>query len=72
MIQAAVDNEPAFEVSRVEVDRDGPSYTVDTLAEIKRTSLVAEQQRVAKAIDDHDPLQAQIGDLEPVDGEIAQ
>jgi nicotinate-nucleotide adenylyltransferase len=42
MIQAAVDNEPAFDVSRVEVDRDGPSFTVDTLAEIKRTSSAAE------------------------------
>lgn len=42
MIQAAVENEPAFDVSRVEVDRDGPSFTVDTLAEIQRTSSAAE------------------------------
>ena len=42
MIQAAVDKEPAFEASRVEVDREGPSYTVDTLAEIKQTLPSAE------------------------------
>jgi nicotinate-nucleotide adenylyltransferase len=32
MVEAAVAGNAAFEVSRVEVDRDGPSYTVDTLA----------------------------------------
>ena len=34
MVEAAVMGNPAFEVSRIEVDRDGPSYTVDTLAEL--------------------------------------
>jgi nicotinate-nucleotide adenylyltransferase len=37
MIRAAVDKEPGFESSRVEVDREGPSYTIDTLAVIKRS-----------------------------------
>ena len=32
MVELAVAANPAFEVSRVEVDRTGPSYTVDTLA----------------------------------------
>ena len=32
MVEAAVDGNPAFEVSRLEIERSGPSYTVDTLA----------------------------------------
>jgi len=32
MVEAAVAGNPAFDVSRIEVDRAGPSYTVDTLA----------------------------------------
>lgn len=32
MVQAAVAGNPGFRVSRIEMDRDGPSYTVDTLA----------------------------------------
>jgi nicotinate-nucleotide adenylyltransferase len=32
MVEAAVAGNAGFEVSRIEVDRDGPSYTVDTLA----------------------------------------
>lgn len=31
MVQAAVAGNPGFRVSRIEMDRDGPSYTVDTL-----------------------------------------
>ena len=31
MLELAVANEPRFAVSRLELDRDGPSYTVDTL-----------------------------------------
>jgi nicotinate-nucleotide adenylyltransferase len=34
MVEAAVSGNAAFEVSRIEVDRAGPSYTVDTLAEL--------------------------------------
>ena len=32
MVAAAVAGNPGFEVSRIEVDREGPSFTVDTLA----------------------------------------
>ena len=35
MVEAAVAGNPSFEVSRVEVDRAGPSYTVDTLATLR-------------------------------------
>jgi nicotinate-nucleotide adenylyltransferase len=35
MVEAAVASNPGFEVSRVEVDRAGPSYTVDTLAALR-------------------------------------
>jgi nicotinate-nucleotide adenylyltransferase len=31
MVELAIAGNPAFEVSRVELDRTGPSYTVDTL-----------------------------------------
>ncbi len=31
MVELAIDGNPAFEVSRVELDRTGPSYTIDTL-----------------------------------------
>lgn len=31
MVEAATDGNPAFEVSRSEIDRGGPTYTIDTL-----------------------------------------
>ncbi len=34
MLRLAIDGEPAYELSTVEVDREGPSYTVDTLVEL--------------------------------------
>lgn len=34
MAERAVAGNPAFEVSRIELDRAGPSYSVDTLAEL--------------------------------------
>jgi nicotinate-nucleotide adenylyltransferase len=34
MVELAVENERFFNVSRVEVERDGPSYTIDTLSEL--------------------------------------
>lgn len=33
-IEAAIADEPRFETSRCEIDRDGPSYLIDTLAEL--------------------------------------
>ncbi len=35
MVAAAIDGEEAFSVSRIEVDRDGPSYTIDTIRALK-------------------------------------
>ena len=35
MLEAAVKGQPRFAVSRVELDRPGPSYTVDTLEALK-------------------------------------
>ena len=37
MVRAAIADNPAFDVSTVEIDRDGPSYTADTL-EVLRTT----------------------------------
>ncbi|MGK2851923.1 MAG: nicotinate-nucleotide adenylyltransferase [Candidatus Limnocylindrales bacterium] len=34
MVEAAIADNPGFRVSRVEVDRAGPSYTVDTLSSL--------------------------------------
>jgi nicotinate-nucleotide adenylyltransferase len=36
MTQLAVADNPAFEVSRIEVEREGPTYTIDTLREFRR------------------------------------
>ncbi len=38
MVQLAIAGNPAFRLSRVDVDRPGPSYTVDTIAELAATS----------------------------------
>jgi nicotinate-nucleotide adenylyltransferase len=35
MTVLATQDNPAFEVSRLEIDRDGPTYTVDTLRELR-------------------------------------
>jgi nicotinate-nucleotide adenylyltransferase len=35
MVQAAIAGNAAFEMSRIEIDRDGPSYTVDTIAALR-------------------------------------
>jgi nicotinate-nucleotide adenylyltransferase len=37
MVRAAAAADPRFEVSTVELDRPGPSYTIDTLRELRRT-----------------------------------
>ena len=34
MVSLAIEPEPAFRLSRIELDRDGPSYAVDTVAEL--------------------------------------
>jgi nicotinate-nucleotide adenylyltransferase len=34
MVEAAVSLQPAFEVSRIEIERKGPSYTLDTLNQL--------------------------------------
>lgn len=36
MVAAALDGEPGFEVSRIEMERSGPSFTIDTLLELRR------------------------------------
>lgn len=36
MTELATADHPQFEVSRVEIDRDGPSYTLDSLIELRR------------------------------------
>jgi nicotinate-nucleotide adenylyltransferase len=35
MLQAAIEDDPRFEISDVEIARRGPSYTVDTITELK-------------------------------------
>lgn len=37
MAKLATDNHPHFEVSKIEIQREGPSYTLDTLRELKST-----------------------------------
>lgn len=37
MVKLAIESNPHFEMSRMELDRPGPSYTVDTLDELKST-----------------------------------
>jgi nicotinate-nucleotide adenylyltransferase len=36
MVELAIENNPRFEVSRVELEREGPSYSIDTLRELKK------------------------------------
>jgi nicotinate-nucleotide adenylyltransferase len=38
----AVEGESGFEVSRIEIDREGPSYTIDTLRELEVNRPTAE------------------------------
>jgi nicotinate-nucleotide adenylyltransferase len=42
MLRLAVEDNPAFEVSEVELNRAGPSYTVETLASLKKRHAGAE------------------------------
>ncbi len=38
MLALAIEGEPAFELSRIELEREGPSYAVDTVAELAARS----------------------------------
>lgn len=42
MLRLAIEDNPTFEVSDVELDRAGPSYTIDTLASLKERHAGAE------------------------------
>jgi nicotinate-nucleotide adenylyltransferase len=36
MVELAIQSNPRFEVSRVELEREGPSYSIDTVRELKK------------------------------------
>ena len=42
MVSAALGDRPSLEASRIEIDRGGPSYTVDTVRQLLRTEPTAE------------------------------
>jgi nicotinate-nucleotide adenylyltransferase len=42
MVRLAIAREPAYELSLVEIEREGPSYMVDTLEELQRSFPAAE------------------------------
>ena len=39
MVAAAVEGVPGLEASRIEIDRGGPSYTVDTVEQLRAASI---------------------------------
>lgn len=43
MLQLAIRKNPAFSVSTIEIDRPGPTYTVDTLHQLQQTANTGEQ-----------------------------
>jgi nicotinate-nucleotide adenylyltransferase len=49
MVQLAIAGNPAFELSMVEVERGGPSYTVDTVAALSRAHPDAELHLILSA-----------------------
>lgn len=44
MVELAIGGNPAFEVSRLEIDRPGPSYSADTVVELERLERAAGRQ----------------------------
>jgi nicotinate-nucleotide adenylyltransferase len=42
MTRLAIEDNPEFEISRLEIDRPGPSYAIDTIAELRQSYLDAE------------------------------
>jgi nicotinate-nucleotide adenylyltransferase len=61
MVEAAIAGNPAFEISRIELDRGGPSYTVETLASLKavapddRLALILSAESFAELPTWHEP-----------------
>lgn len=51
MVEAAIDGNPAFRLSRIEVDRPGPSYTTDTVRVIAEGLATREGDASAGGID---------------------
>jgi nicotinate-nucleotide adenylyltransferase len=62
MLQLAVEGKPYLKVSSMEIERKGPSYTADTIAEIKNNSVGSELyfilgwDSLAQLPDWHEPL----------------
>jgi nicotinate-nucleotide adenylyltransferase len=62
MVELAIADDPMLEVSRIEIDRPGPSYSVDTLAALAATDppgrqrfLILSSEAVAALPDWHEP-----------------
>ncbi len=61
MVEVAIAGNPAFEVSRIEIDRAGPSYTVDTLAALRaadgedRLALILSEESYTQLGSWHEP-----------------
>ena len=59
MVELAIADNPAFELSRIEVDRPGPSYTVDTLealaADGDRVTVILSAETFAELPTWHEP-----------------
>ena len=62
MVQAAIADNPGFEISRTELDRGGPSYTVETLASLRAAdpdrplALILSAESFAELPTWHEPL----------------